>query len=91
MGDDPSALKFNRGCALSMPVAIVGRFVTGTGGAGMMDLVSILLNKMTSASEVGLLRGYVSLGITLGVSCGPPLGGVLTDAVGWRWYTYLEG
>lgn len=73
------------GCATSMPMAIVGRFITGTGGAGMMDLVSIILCKMTSPSEVGPLRGYLSLGITLGVSCGPPLGGVLTDTVGWRW------
>jgi MFS family permease len=79
-------LKIDSGCATSMPMAIVGRFVTGTGGAGMMDLVSIILCKMTLPSEVGPLRGYLSLGITLGVSCGPPLGGVFTDTVGWRWY-----
>lgn len=31
-----------------MPVAIIGRFLAGLGGAGMVDLASVALNGMAS-------------------------------------------
>ena len=41
----------NRGSAVSMYVAIVGRFIASIGGAGMVDLVSILLNSESNEAR----------------------------------------
>lgn len=41
---------------------------------------------MAPLSQVAVLRGYLGVGMTVGVSCGSPLGGILADTIGWRWY-----
>ncbi|EPS35935.1 hypothetical protein H072_10580 [Dactylellina haptotyla CBS 200.50] len=64
---------------------IVGRVVSGIGGAGMTSLVSILLNDMLPLRDVAAWRSYVYIAATVGRACGAPLGGFLIDTVGWRW------
>lgn len=84
---------------------IAGRFVASLGGAGIVDIVSILLNRgfrmidvlhfscreltepgTSSLSQVAVLRSYIFVAATLGISIGSPLGGVLMNTIGWRWY-----
>lgn len=38
--------------------------------------------------QVAMLRSYINIISILGRSVGGPVGGVVTDAVGWRWYQY---
>lgn len=38
------ARSYFRGISLSMPMLMVGRFFTGIGGSGLVDVISILLN-----------------------------------------------
>ncbi|KAJ6138298.1 Major facilitator superfamily domain general substrate transporter [Penicillium samsonianum] len=73
------------GISLSMPMLMVGRFFTGIGGSGLVDVISILLNDLVSPSKVAVLRSYLSVASTLGISSGGPIGGLLTQTVGWRW------
>ena len=40
---------------------------------------------MVSVRNVATWRSYVNVAATLGRSTGGPLGGWLTDTVGWRW------
>lgn len=35
--------------------------------------------------EVALWRSYVNIAATIGRSLGGPLGGLMADAIGWRW------
>jgi predicted MFS family arabinose efflux permease len=35
--------------------------------------------------DVATWRAYVNIAMTLGRSIGGPLGGLLSDTIGWRW------
>ena len=41
---------------------------------------------MSTYGQTAVLRSYVNVAGISGRSCGAPLGGLLADAVGWRWY-----
>ena len=69
-----------------MAEVIFGRILSGSVGAGMTVLVSILLTDIISVREVAAWRAYVNVAATTGRSLGGPLGGWLADLVGWRWY-----
>ncbi|KAK4142884.1 major facilitator superfamily domain-containing protein [Dichotomopilus funicola] len=81
------------GCAIvgagqTMWQVILGRVISGAGGAGMAGLVSILITDLLPIREVAQWRAYVNLVATFGRSIGGPLGGWLVDVVGWRWSFY---
>ncbi|KAK6523646.1 hypothetical protein TWF281_001625 [Arthrobotrys megalospora] len=73
------------GIAQSLTGVIVGRAVSGIGGAGMNVLVSILITDLVPQRDVAAWRAYVNIAATTGRSLGGPVGGYLTDTVGWRW------
>ncbi|KAA8573503.1 hypothetical protein EYC84_005088 [Monilinia fructicola] len=81
---------FALGCAIcglgwNLPAVVVGRVVAGVGGAGINCLVSIVIADMVPIREVAKWRSYVNIAATTGRSLGGPIGGFLTDTVGWRW------
>lgn len=40
---------------------------------------------IAAPSNVAVLRSYVNIASTAGLSLGGPLGGFLGSAIGWRW------
>ncbi|KAH8591517.1 major facilitator superfamily domain-containing protein, partial [Bisporella sp. PMI_857] len=85
-----SYIFFTVGCALcglgqSLGQVIVGRLIAGVGGAGINCLVSIVIADMVPIREVATWRSYVNIAATSGRSLGGPIGGYLTDTIGWRW------
>ncbi|OAA57552.1 multidrug resistance protein [Niveomyces insectorum RCEF 264] len=81
---------FTGGCTLvgagkSMFQVILGRVISGAGGAGMTALVSILISDLLPIRDVASWRAYVNVVATTGRSLGGPLGGWLADVIGWRW------
>ncbi|KAI4266226.1 MAG: hypothetical protein LQ337_008861 [Flavoplaca oasis] len=73
------------GLALDMNQLIIARAVTNISTRGMITIVSILLSDIVSLEERGIWQGYVNMVFAVGAGLGAPLGGVLTDAIGWRW------
>ena len=61
-----------------------GRVIAGAGGAGMRSLVSSLIVHLVPLRDVAMWRSYMYVAATVGRSVGAPLGGVLTDTIGWR-------
>ncbi|KAK6337845.1 hypothetical protein TWF696_001324 [Orbilia brochopaga] len=51
----------------------------------MMALVSILITDLVPQRDIASWRAYVNIAATTGRSLGGPVGGYLTDTVGWRW------
>ncbi|PVH69662.1 MFS general substrate transporter [Cadophora sp. DSE1049] len=77
------------GCAVcglgqSLYQVILGRVLAGVGGAGIHCLVSIVIADLVPIREVASWRSYANIAATSGRSLGGPIGGYLTDTVGWR-------
>ena len=51
----------------------------------MTTVVSILLSDVVPLRERGSWQGYLNIIYATGAAAGAPLGGLLADAVGWRW------
>ncbi|KAL2003285.1 hypothetical protein VTN02DRAFT_4406 [Thermoascus thermophilus] len=73
------------GLATSLTQLVVGRVISGIGGAGMIALVSVIITDLVPPGEVAVLRSYSNVAAVSGVSFGAPIGGLLTDTIGWRW------
>ncbi|RAO73378.1 uncharacterized protein BHQ10_009390 [Talaromyces amestolkiae] len=73
-----------------MPIVILGRIISGMGGAGIMAMSSIIITDIVPRRDVASWRAYVNISMTLGRSAGGPLGGWLTDTIGWRWVFLLQ-
>lgn len=74
-------------CGLSRSIdeLICARAFAGIGGGGMTTVVSILLTDIMTLRERGKWQGYVNIIYASGAGTGAPLGGILSDYIGWRW------
>ncbi|KAJ7896752.1 member of the major facilitator superfamily [Mycena olivaceomarginata] len=61
--------------ARTLPELILARGLTGIGGGGMSTVASIIM------SDIGIMN----IIYTSGSAMGAPLGGFLSDSIGWRW------
>jgi EmrB/QacA subfamily drug resistance transporter len=68
---------------------IACRVLQGLGVGGLTALVQIILSDLVSPRERGRYSGYLGAVFGLGTVAGPLLGGVITDALGWRWCFYV--
>ncbi|KAB8532567.1 hypothetical protein FH972_025512 [Carpinus fangiana] len=73
------------GLSRGMREVIAWRAVQGAGGSGMVSIVSIVITDIVPKHEVSTMTSYVNVLQTMGRSCGGVVGGLLTQAVGWRW------
>ncbi|KAF1954481.1 MFS general substrate transporter [Byssothecium circinans] len=62
---------------------IVGRVLTGAGGAGILIVAIIIVVQMTSPEKRGLYIGLANSGMTVGVSLGAVIAGALEPKIGW--------
>ncbi|KAF5983256.1 multidrug resistance [Fusarium coicis] len=78
---------FAVGCALvgagqSMWQVILGRVISGSGGAGMTTMASVIITELAPLREVASWQSYMNVIATVGRSLGGPLGGFLADTIG---------
>lgn len=73
------------GLARNMTQLIVARGIQGVGGGGMSTVVSILLSDIVPLRERGTWQGYINVVWASGSAAGAPIGGLLSDTIGWRW------
>lgn len=67
-----------------LAVFLVGRAVTGIGGAAVFPVSLILVIELTSTKRRGLYLGCINTCYTIGIACGAIVAGVLEPIVGWR-------
>src|SRR3954469_14897849 len=65
------------------------RVLQGLGVGGLTALVQIILSDLVSPRERGRYSGYLGAVFGVGTVVGPLLGGVVTDALSWRWCFYV--
>ena len=72
------------GLAPTSAVLIAARALQGIGGAMISGTGVAILTSVFPAEERGRVLGINVAAVYLGLSLGPPLGGVLTQQLGWR-------
>ena len=69
--------------APDLTVFLVGRAISGVGGAGIMTISFILVLELSGKKRRGLFIGLVNSGFTTGVSLGAVIAGALVNVRGW--------
>ncbi|KAF2140878.1 uncharacterized protein K452DRAFT_327201 [Aplosporella prunicola CBS 121167] len=78
------------GLAKDINQLIAARAFAGIGGGGMTTVVSILMSDVVSLRERGKWQGYINIIFASGAGCGAPLGGIMSDFIGWRWVFLVQ-
>jgi EmrB/QacA subfamily drug resistance transporter len=78
------------GAAQSETWLIASRVVMGVGGALMWPAILGMTFELLPAEKAGLAGGIILGAAGLGNAIGPLIGGVLTDALSWRWIFFLN-
>ncbi|GAA1386074.1 MFS transporter [Kitasatospora putterlickiae] len=79
-------------CALSpdMGWLITARLVQGVGAAAMFATTLSLISTLYSGRRLGTAFGVWAAVAASAAALGPVLGGLLTDALDWRWIFYVN-
>jgi EmrB/QacA subfamily drug resistance transporter len=78
------------GAAQSEAWLIACRVLMGVGGALMWPAILGMTYAALPESKAGLAGGIILGAAGIGNAMGPLIGGVLTDALSWRWILYLN-
>ncbi|TDZ67791.1 MFS gliotoxin efflux transporter gliA [Colletotrichum trifolii] len=78
------------GAAPSSAVLIIGRAITGIGGAGIGSGCYTLLGFSVEPRKRPIFTGLVGAAYGIASALGPLLGGVFSDKVSWRWCFYIN-
>jgi YNFM family putative membrane transporter len=71
--------------ATSLDVLLMARIMMALGAAALIPLSMAWVGDAVPPHEVQEMLTRTGLGSTLGIVCGQLVGGLLTDALGWRW------
>ncbi|KAK9447734.1 major facilitator superfamily-domain-containing protein [Limtongia smithiae] len=90
-----SNLMFAIGCVLcglapSIWFLVFARIIAGIGGGGLNSLSVITLSDLVPLRQRSLLQGIGSLLYNSGAAFGGVFGGIITDAIGWRWAFFIQ-
>jgi DHA2 family multidrug resistance protein len=78
------------GASHSLGTLIFWRIVQGLGGGALMTVSQAVLFEAFPREEAGMAMALFGLGVMVGPTIGPTLGGWLTDNYGWPWIFYIN-
>lgn len=78
------------GLANGMTELIIGRFIQGLGGGGLMILATAIIAEVVPARERGRYVGIMGGVFAFSSVAGPLLGGWFTESLGWRWCMWIN-
>ena len=78
------------GAAHSLGALIFWRIVQGVGGGALMTVSQAVLFESFPPEEAGMAMALFGLGVMVGPTIGPTLGGYLVDTYGWPWIFYIN-
>jgi DHA2 family multidrug resistance protein len=78
------------GASHSLTALVFWRIVQGLGGGALMTVSQAVLFESFPRKEAGTAMALFGLGVMVGPTIGPTLGGWLTDNYGWPWIFYVN-
>src|SRR4051812_9187907 len=78
------------GASHSLGELILWRIVQGIGGGALMTVSQAVLFEAFPPEEAGTAMALFGLGVMVGPTIGPTLGGWLVDNYGWPWIFYIN-
>ena len=78
------------GAAHSLGALVLWRIIQGLGGGALMTVSQAVLFESFPPEEAGTAMALFGLGVMVGPTIGPTLGGFLVDNYGWPWIFYIN-
>jgi MFS transporter, DHA2 family, multidrug resistance protein len=78
------------GASHSLGELVFWRIIQGLGGGALMTVSQAVLFESFPRKEAGTAMALFGLGVMVGPTIGPTLGGWLTDNYGWPWIFYIN-
>ena len=69
----------------TLDMLVVARLLMALGAAALIPLAMAWIGDTVPSDQLQEMLTRTGLGSTLGIVCGQLVGGLLTDALGWRW------
>lgn len=85
-----TAASFFCGASTSLSMLIFWRIVQGIGGGALLSTSQAVIYEAFPRREVGTAMAVFGLGVMVGPTIGPTLGGWLTDNYSWPWIFYIN-
>jgi DHA2 family multidrug resistance protein len=78
------------GASHSLGALIMWRLIQGVGGGALMTVSQAVLFESFPPEEAGTAMALFGMGVMVGPTIGPTLGGFLVDNYGWPWIFYIN-
>ncbi|KAI8379713.1 major facilitator superfamily domain-containing protein [Radiomyces spectabilis] len=78
------------GAANSLWSLVFARAVAGIGGGGINTMTTVITSDLVPLRYRGTYQGYGNIAYAVGSVVGAPLGGFITDTIGWRYCFYIN-
>ena len=78
------------GNATSIEELIIFRFLQGIGGGALLVTSQTIITESYPVEKRGMAQAIYGMGVIIGPTLGPPLGGYITYHVGWPYIFYIN-
>ncbi len=78
------------GESTSLMELVIWRIIQGAGGGALMTVSQAVLFEVFPVEEAGTAMALFGLGVMVGPTIGPTLGGYITDHHGWPWIFFIN-
>jgi len=81
---------FMCGNAHSLSALVFWRIIQGLGGGALLSTSQAILYEEFPREEYGIAMAIFGVGVMVGPTLGPTVGGWITDTYGWPWIFYIN-
>lgn len=85
-----TAASFLCGNATNIWELVIFRFIQGLGGGALLVTSQTIITEIYPANKRGMAQAIYGLGVIIGPTLGPPLGGFIVDHFSWPFIFYIN-